>query len=289
MKVIEAFKKDQPALSFEFFPPKTAEQEAHLFDVIGELKAFHPDFVSVTYGAMGNTKDKTLEWVKKIKQQFGIDPVAHLTCVNASRAQIMEYLEALRSNGVENILALRGDPPEGCEHFISPDDGFSCARDLVKFIKHEMPQFCIGVAGYPGGHPEFGGKLNDEIAYDKEKVNSGAEYLISQLFYQKNLFIEFHQRALEAGIKAPIIPGIMPIANYKQVSRMVEKTNVTFPKWLKEKLEKHQNDAKSIKEIGIEVAVDQARGLLGYGVKGLHFFVMNQSEPIKTILKELKL
>jgi methylenetetrahydrofolate reductase (NADPH) len=285
MKVIEALKKKK-TLSFEFFPPKTKEQEEKLFSVISELKKFSPDYVSVTYGALGAARERTLFWVKEIREKFGLEPVAHLTCVAANRDSILQQVEELGNIGVENILALRGDPPEGMARFVPPLDGFHFAKELVAFIKKHYPQFCLGAAGYPEGHPESR-DVKADVLYLKEKVDSGADYIVTQLFFDNAYYFYFIKRCEKAGISVPIIAGIMPITNYKLLQKMTKICGAAVPRELLTKLEKHKDDPNSVREIGIEQAVKQCSELKEAGVPGLHFFVMNQSGPITEILKQL--
>lgn len=286
MKVIEAFQQDKPALSFEFFPPRTPEQEAHLFEVIGELKKFSPDFVSVTYGAMGRNREKSLFWVKEIKNRFKLDPVAHLTCVAASKDDILQIIDELDKLGVNNILALRGDPPEGEKDFVPPADGFKFAKDLVAFIKKHKPHFCLGAAGYPEKHPESQSKEED-IRHLKEKIDAGAEFIITQLFFDNRRFFDFVERCEKAGIEVPLIPGLMPITNLSQIKKMTEVCGASLPEDLLKSLEKHKDDPKAVLQIGAEQTLKQSKELLKSGVKGIHYFVMNQVEPISTILARL--
>lgn len=279
MKVIEAFKKDKPALSFEFFPPKTPEQEEHLFATLHTLKTFQPDFVSVTYGAMGKTREKTFTWVKKIKDEFQLEPVAHLTCIAATRPDIAEQLNLLGKIGIDNILALRGDPPAGQEIFVASPDGFHFAKELIAFIKRLQPQFCLGAACFPENPAS--------IPYLKEKVVAGAEYAISQLFFDNDFYFAFNEKCQKTGINVPIIPGLMPITSLKQIKKMTSVCCATIPAKLLAQLEKHENDPSAIEKIGAEHTTAQAQGLLKAGAPGLHFFVMNQAEPISTILHNL--
>jgi methylenetetrahydrofolate reductase (NADPH) len=281
MKVTEAFNKAAPALSFEFFPPKTPEQEQHLFAVIGKLKAFQPDFVSVTYGAMGKTREKTFYWVKEIKTNFGIEPVAHLTCVAATKEDIARQIDELVAIGVENILALRGDPPEGQQDFIPPQDGFKFAKELIAFIKAKKPGLCLGAAGFPEG--------KQAIEFLKQKVDAGAEYIITQLFFDNKFYFDFVARCRAAGINVPIIPGLMPLTSYHQIKKMTSVCGATIPKTLLTELESKKDDAQAILKLGTEQTLCQARQLLAAGVPGLHFFVMNQAEPIAAILGQLNI
>lgn len=287
MKVTDALKNNPATLSFEFFPPKTPEQGKRLFEVIAVLKKFNPDFVSVTYGAMGTTRGKTFFWVEEIKKEYGIEPVAHLTCVAATRPDIKAQIEQLEKLGVENILALRGDPPKGEKDFTPPAEGFHFARELIAFIKKEKPFFCLGAAGFPEKHRDSP-DVDTDTKYLKEKVEAGAEYIITQLFFENRHFFDFRQRCAKAEITVPILPGIMPIASFKQITRITDMCGATIPGGLFEKLKKHQDDAKAIQEISIEQTVNQCRELLKAGVPGLHFFVLNQAEPVSTILSELR-
>src|SRR3989339_2131482 len=283
MKVSDLFKQDKQTLSFEFFPPKTEEQEAHLFQVISELKNFNPDFISVTYGAMGRNRDKTFYWAKKIKQEFGIEPVAHLTCVAATKYGIKNQLGELESIGVQNILALRGDPPEGEKDFVPPADGFSYAKELISFIKQNKPQICLGVAGFPEVHPSLKDQSID-IKYLKEKVDAGAEYIITQLFFDNSHFFSFVEKCRNSGITVPVIPGIMPITSVKQIKRLTQICGAKIPQNLLNLLEEHVDDHEAIQKIGVDHAISQCEELLKAKVPGLHFFVMNQSGPVSKII-----
>ncbi|MCX5725733.1 MAG: methylenetetrahydrofolate reductase [NAD(P)H] [Candidatus Saganbacteria bacterium] len=286
MKVIEALRSGKPTLSFEFFPPKGKKQEENLFAEISELRNFNPDFVSVTYGALGGTKEKTFFLVKEIKEKFGMEPLAHLTCVAATKAVIREQIEELDKLGIKNILALRGDSPEG-GGFVPPAEGFRFAADLVSFVKKEKPDFCIGVAGYPEGHREAQ-SLEKDIEHLREKVEAGADYIISQLFFDNSYFFDFLGRCEKAKISVPIIPGLMPITSLKQIKKMTKICGATIPSPLLKKLEKCEYDKKATIQIGIEQAVLQCDELIKSEVPGLHFFVLNQSGPISEILKLLK-
>ncbi len=279
MKVTEAFKKESPALSFEFFPPKTPEQEQHLFEVVRKLQSFHPDFVSVTYGAMGQNREKSFFWVREIKQKFSIEPVAHLTCVAATRDEIARQIGELAAMGVENILALRGDPPVGTANFVPPAGGFRYAKDLISFIKNKQPGFCLGAAGFPEG--------GQNVDHLKQKVAAGAEYVITQLFFDNRYYFDFVDRCRAAGINVPIVPGLMPITSYHQIKKMTQVCGASIPKELLDSLEARQDDPQAIMELGAEQTACQARQLLAADVPGLHFFVMNQAEPIAAILQEL--
>jgi len=266
----------KPTISFEFFPPKNEEQEKHLFEVLKELQAFKPDFASVTYGALGTTRERSFHWIKVIKEKFNIEPVAHLTCVAATKDSIAVQLNELEGMGVENILALRGDPPEGSPDFTPPPDGFRFAKELAAFIKKNKPNFCLGVAGFPEDQTKIG--------YLMEKIAAGGEYVITQLFFDNRYYFDFVKNCRKAGIVAPIIPGIMPIVSLKQIKKMTKVCGASIPLELFDRLEAPQADVEAL---GVEYAIAQCRELLNAGVPGIHFFVMNQSGPISAILKNL--
>jgi methylenetetrahydrofolate reductase (NADPH) len=288
MKVIEALRQEKPTISFEFFPPKTQEGESRLFEVIEEMKSLRPDFASVTCGAMGTARDKTLFWAEQIKEKFQIEPVVHLTCVAESKKNILGHLKEMQSAGINNVLALRGDPPEGEENFRPPHDGFRFAKELIIFIKSHNFDFCIGVAGYPEGHRETA-SLEKDTQYLKEKIEAGADYIITQLFFDNRFFFDFQKRCSKAGINAPIVPGIMPITGLKQLRKLIEICGASVPEKLLRELERADGDKEAVRRIGIDQAVSQCEELLQAGVPGIHFFVMNKSGPISQILRRLNL
>ncbi|MDI6731817.1 MAG: methylenetetrahydrofolate reductase [NAD(P)H] [Candidatus Margulisbacteria bacterium] len=283
MKVIDLLNSGKQTLSFEFFPPKTLEQEEHLFAVINQLKAFSPDYVSVTYGALGANQEKSFQWVGRLKNEFKIEPVAHLTCVGDDREGIRRKLKDLEEIGVGNILALRGDPPAGEIKFSSPPNGFKHASELVDFIKREMPEVCIGVAGYPEKHPEAK-SIDEDIMNLKTKVDAGADYIVTQLFFDNQKYFAFVDKCRKAGITVPIVPGIMPIISYKSIFKMTQTCGANLPSDLLAKLEKHKDNRVAIQAIGVEQAVNQCRELRLQKVPGMHFFVMNQAGQISRIL-----
>jgi methylenetetrahydrofolate reductase (NADH) len=284
MKVIDALKKDSPTLSFEFFPPKDEEQEKNLYTVLSRLKEFNPDFVSVTYGALGTSREKTFRWVKEIKEKYQIEPVAHLTCVAATKESISEQIEELCRMGTKNILALRGDPPAGVSDFSPPAGGFKYAKDLMDYIRKNKPEICLGGAGFPEGHKDSK-SLEKDIHHLKEKIKAGAQFIITQLFFDNRFYFDFVERCKKEGINVPIIPGIMPITSLKQVKKMTEMCGSTIPAELLKRLE----ESSDVEKTGIDQTVSQCRELIKRGVPGIHFFVLNKSGPISKILSELKL
>ncbi|KAA0257331.1 methylenetetrahydrofolate reductase [NAD(P)H] [Deferribacter autotrophicus] len=282
MKISEILESKKMTLSFEFFPPKKVENEKILFDTIDILKNYNPDFVSVTYGAGGSTKDKTVDWTIRILKDYNLNVMMHLTCIASSKSDIDVILEILKAEGVENILALRGDIPKDFPVEDIKKD-FNYAYELVKYIR-EKNGFSIGVAGYPEGHLESE-SLEKDIEYLKLKVDSGADFVITQLFFDNNYYFEFLNRAVQVGIDVPIIPGIMPVVNLSQVQRFVEMCGATVPDELVKKLEGRTPD--DMYKIGVEYAVLQCKELIENNVRGLHFYTLNKYNATKEILEGL--
>jgi methylenetetrahydrofolate reductase (NADPH) len=285
MKIKDILQEGQPVFSFEFFPPKNDEGFTQLYNTMENLRARNPGYVSVTYGAGGSTRSKTLELVSRLKHKLGIESMAHLTCVGHSADEIRGILDILRDDKIDNILALRGDPPQGETAFVKTENGFGFANELVEFIKKDY-SFCIGVAGYPEGHTECPDKIRD-LENLKRKVNAGADFIVTQLFFDNEHYFNFLQAAESIGIKIPIIPGIMPIINFKQIKRFTEMCGATIPKALFAQLEKHQEDADAIKKIGMEHSLSQCQELLSNGAPGIHFYTMNRSNATVAILDGL--
>ena len=282
MKISEIFKQKRRTLSFEFFPPKKIENEQALFNTIEVLKKYNPDFVSITYGAGGSSQDKTVEWTLKIKEQYGLNPMMHLTCITATREFIDRIADTLKENSIDNILALRGDLPEG---FDRSQMEFGYAYQLVGYLK-EKEGFSIGVAGYPEGHPESP-SLEKDVEYLKMKIDAGGDFIITQLFFDNRKFFDFLDRLNKFGITVPVVAGIMPVLNLKQVSRFTDMCGATIPRELLTKLDgKSKDDAY---KIGVEYAVKQCQELIDNGVKGLHFYTLNKFNATEDILKAIKL
>jgi methylenetetrahydrofolate reductase (NADPH) len=283
MLVKEALQKGSSVISFEFFPPKTPEEEEALFQNLERLRKWNPTFVSVTYGAGGTTKDKSLELAQRIKEQ-GLNVVAHLTCAGATKEELAQTLDWLQKRGIENLLALRGDPPQGEREFKPVPGGFQYAYQLVEFIKRNW-DFCVGVAGYPEGHIENPDKEAD-LQYLKLKVDKGADFVVTQLFFDNSHFYSFVDKARAIGIQAPIIPGIMSITNLKQVIRFTRLCGATIPEGLIKTMEKAGNP-EEVRRLGIQHAYNQCRDLLNHGIKALHFYTLNRSRATEAILTEL--
>ncbi len=288
MKLRDILNRDNIAYSCEFFPPRTDKGEENLWNCIQELKVVNPAYVSVTYGAGGSTQDRTKRIVTRIKAETDLDPVAHLTCVGSTKEQLGKLLDEYQAAGIENILALRGDAPEGMDHFEAVAGGFSYATDLTCFI-HERGGFSIGVASYPEGHPESKGGVEDDIRYLKMKQDCGADAVITQYFFNNEDFYRFRDLATKAGITIPLIPGIMPIGNYDQIVRFSSMCGAKVPTWIGDKMIPHRENAEAMKTIGIEIATEQCADLIAGGVKGLHIYTLNKSEAAIAIHKNLKL
>ncbi len=285
MKIRDLIKPDQPAFSFEFFPPKDEAGFDQLYETINQLKPRSPTYVSVTYGAGGSTRAKTVELVSKIKNKIGLESMAHLTCVGSTREEIHEILELLKSKGVENVLALRGDPPKGEETFVKTENGFGYANELVEFIKRDF-DFCIGVAGYPEGHIECPDKDRD-LDNLKRKIDAGGEFIVTQLFFDNRFFFEFLDRLQAKGINVPVIPGIMPILNVKQCKRFTKMCGASIPPDLLTKMEAVQDDPDEVRSLGVGHAIEQCAQLLAEGAPGIHFYTLNRSNASLKILDGL--
>jgi len=287
MKIKEIHRQKNFTLSFEVFPPKREGNLNNLYITIKELGKLNPDFISVTYGAGGSTRGKTIEISSKVKNEFNMEVVAHLTCVQCTRDEIAAIIDSLKAENIENILALRGDPPEGTEKFLKTDGGFEHANELVKFIK-KRNNFSIGVAGYPEGHVEAP-SLDADMLNLKRKVDSGADFIITQMFFINDAFYSFRDRAAVLNINVPIIPGIFPILNYNQFMRITSLAGAKLPDGFRDKIEKNKDKPEEVEKYGIEFAIHQIENLLQNKIAGCHLYCMNRSEPVKKILKELSL
>jgi len=287
MKIREFLQKNSFSLSFEIFPPKREGNLESLYRTVGELLPYKPHFISVTYGAGGSTRHKTVEISDHIKNKMNQEVLAHLTCVESTRKDIGEILGELADRGIENILALRGDPPKGEEQFVRPEGGFGYANELVDFIR-EMNRFCIGVAGYPEGHPEAP-SLDKDMNNLKRKVDAGADFVITQLFFVNDHYYRFRERALSEGIGVPLIPGVFPIFNFKQVARMASLCGAEIPFKLFEKLDRVSEKPDEVEKYGIEYALGQTDDLLANEIPGIHYYSMNRSDHIIRILKDLSI
>jgi len=271
--------------SFEIFPPKDEKGAATLFQALKELSVFNPIFTSVTYGAMGSTQDLTRDLALRIQKELQLRTAFHFTCVGSNRTSVREYVERLKQEGLNLVVALRGDPPNGVSHFIKQEDGFLYANELVTYLR-EIGGFSIAVAGYPEGHIEAPNKEIDLINL-KRKVDAGADIVITQLFFNNRDYFDFVDRARKIGIKIPIIPGIMPIQNLKQIEKITKMCGASIPRDLHQQLIQSDGDVQRALEIGIQHAREQCRDLITRGVPGIHFYTLNKSHSTRRIIESL--
>jgi methylenetetrahydrofolate reductase (NADH) len=276
MKIAAMFGRKSPVVSFEFFPPKTDEGVESLYKAAEELRICRPSFVSVTYGAGGSTRDRTIELVCRIKRNLGIETMAHLTCVGSTKQEIEEILKRLRDEGIDNVLALRGDPPKGETAFTATAGGFRNASELITFIRERGFDFCVGAACYPEGHVECTDPEED-LKWTVHKVAQGADFLVSQLFFDNGDYAAFIRRARGAGIAVPIVPGLMPITNVAQIERFTKMCGARIPQELKRRLRIVERDAGAVVATGVHWSTEQARALLEDGAPGVHFYTLNKS------------
>jgi methylenetetrahydrofolate reductase (NADPH) len=287
MKLSAAYGPGKFGLSFELFPPKSPQGEATLFEHVARLLEFGPQFITCTYGAGGSTQDTTLGVVSRVHREFSLPVATHLTCVGATVDQLRTYLRRAAEAGVENVVALRGDPPKGDDKFRPVPGGLSFANELVSLVRSEFPQFGIAVAGYPETHQEALSPQAD-LANLKRKVDAGADAVITQLFYDNADFFAFRDRCQEIGIAVPIVPGILPITNFAQVKRITALCGAKLPAALTSGLEAAGDDDAAQFALGVDFAVRQTRELLQAGVPGIHFYVLNRSEATARVLSEVQ-
>jgi len=297
MHINDIFASDQTTVSFEFFPPKTAADSEALYENIAHLETLYPSFVSVTYGAGGSTRQLTHDLVVRLKQTTTLDPIPHLTCVCHQEAEIEEILTKYAQAGVSNILALGGDPPRNVEGYAREKDAFRHAADLVRFIRRQgeggghpdRRGFGIGVAGFPEGHPDTPNRL-EEMDHLKAKVDAGADYICTQLFFDNRDFYDFRERCELAGIRVPILAGIMPVTSLSGMKRMAQLAlGARVPAKLQRALARAESDADAVKQVGIHWATEQSRDLLDNQVKGIHFYTLNKSDATRQIYQSLGL
>jgi methylenetetrahydrofolate reductase (NADPH) len=281
MKIKELFKQKQPTISFEVFPPNKIYTLEKVYEVIDELSLLKPDFMSVTYGAGGSTRRNTVDIASKIKNINNIEALAHLTCIGATKKEIDEILKDLNKNNIENIMALRGDIPQECENKIGE---FSHANNLIKYIK-EYGDFSIGGAFYPEGHQETNDLL--DLFNLKTKVDSGTDFLISQIFFENEKFYEFKEKLGKLNIKTPLIAGVMPITNGKQIRRITSMCGCSIPEKLKKILDRYEDNPIAMREAGIAYAMEQIIELISDDIAGIHIYTMNRVEASKKIMENI--
>lgn len=290
MKISQLYKTQKHTFSFEFFPPKSAEGEKKLLETVRQLKPLAPSFISVTYGAMGGTRTGTVGTVERVKKEAGFEAAAHLTCIAHTKEEIADILGELVKKGIENIVALRGDILPGAEFKPIPN-GFRHGSDLVRFIRtHPVfrDKFALAVAGYPETHIECRDKVKD-LEHLKEKVDAGADVVITQLFFSNRDYFDFVKRARKIGIQLPIVPGIMPVSNGAQIQKFAKICGAGIPPEMQKKIDEFGEDQASVEQYGIEFATRQCKELLENGVPGIHFYTLNKSRATREIYANLNL
>jgi methylenetetrahydrofolate reductase (NADPH) len=275
--ISELFAQNRPLRSLEFFPPKDDAGVEALRATAATLKRMAPDFVSVTYGAGGTTRDRTAQVSALLKQEFGFTVMPHLTCVGHSGAELSDVADRIHAGGFRNIMTLRGDPPKGATEFKVATDGLRNAHELVTLLKSRHADFCLGVAGYPEKHPEAA-SLDVDLTHLKRKVDAGADFITTQLFFDNTVYYRFVERCRAAGISVPIVPGIMPVLTLKQIQRFTSMCGATLPKQLITRLEVAAENADVTETIGIDWALTQIRGLLANGAPGYHLYILNRAK-----------
>lgn len=285
MGFFERLQQGSPTLSFELFPPKNPTGWGTLYGTLGEISKLAPDFISVTYGAGGSTRSKTVDLVARIQGELGIESMAHLTCVGHSQAEIGDILKSLVDSGVRNVLALRGDPPKGDKAFKPHPDGFAYASDLIGYIKGRFP-LNIGCAFYPEKHMEAA-SLAQDIAYLKLKQDQGAQFAVSQLFFDNDAFYRFRDQVLKAGVTLPLVAGIMPVLDINQLGRFKELSGCAIP----DSMVKFLGDGKAndVLDRGVQFATEQSLDLLKNGIAGIHIYCLNKSHSTSRITENLRL
>lgn len=288
MRIADLIPTRKPFLSLEFFPPKDRDTWPKFFEEVEKLKALDPLFVSVTYGAGGGTQANTLDIVTRMKNDLGLEPMAHLTCVGASSDALHGFLKAITEAGIQNVLALRGDPPKNVENFSFEGQEFKHASDLVKFIRRGYPDMGIGVAGIPTMHPESA-SLADDLKWLKHKVDAGGQFVVTQLFFENELYLTYVQRLREMGVNVPILPGIMPILSMKSAEFIAGLNGREVFGGFYEKLEAAfaKGGDEAVRELGLAHATSQVQGLLDAGVPGVHLYTLNRAEACLSIMNNI--
>ncbi len=287
MKIADVLEDNEKGISLEFFPPKTDEAAGQLMGVVEELRELTPLYASVTYGAGGTTQDRTKDTLFKLREETDLTLMSHLTCVGASRESLDALLGQYREHGIDNILALRGDPPHDMYEFDRDAGDFTCARDLVAFIKG-YDYFSIAVAVYPEGHPEAA-SLDADLDYTKTKVDAGADFAITQMFFDNSYFYRFRDRAGQKGITLPVFPGIMPITDIARIKKFADFCKATIPADVERTLAEVQDQPGEMFKRGVELCTRQCQDLIDNGVRYLHFYTLNQSRAVREVVKGLSL
>lgn len=286
MKIIDLLRSGKPTYSFEFFPPRNFSSILELGINVGQLMKLSPSFISVTYGAGGSTQEASFDLTDYLQNKIGLTTMAHYTCINAQAAKVAKDLEHLSSINIENLILLRGDRPASADDQSVLKGDFQHASDLIRYASG-TGKFCIGAAGYPEMHPESATREED-LRYLKYKVDQGADFIITQLFFDNNLYFDFVARARANGIETPIIPGIMPVTNFRQIRRFTQTCGASIPWQLEELLAPHQDHPDKTYQIGVDFAIKQCRALLSWGAPGLHFYTLNKSRATVDIFHALR-
>ncbi len=286
MRIDAILAERRPVFSFEFFPPKTSEGLSNLRETLAVLSNDAPDFVSVTYGALGSTRDTTIDIVKWIKQDLGIEAMAHFTCVGATKDELRATLDEIEAAGVEHVLALRGDPPAGQDEWVQTEGGLLYSTELIELLQ-EHYGFAVGAAAFPEVHPQAASSESD-IEFLKAKQDAGASFLITQLFYDNEFYFDFVARAREAGVTVPIIPGVMPVTNLRNIRRITELCESEIPEPFERQLEAREDDPQALQDLGVAYATLQCVDLLSRGAPGIHFYTLNRSPATRAILAALR-
>ena len=287
MRIPDIFSSGRRSLSFEFFPPKTPEAAESLFNSVRALQPYNPDYASMTYGAGGSTRDMTVETACRIKKDTGIEVMAHMTCVSQTKDEVKDVLDSLEANDIENVLGLRGDPPRGEASFTPAENGFRQAADLISYIR-ENYSFGVGGACFPEGHPDST-DLDTDVAFLAKKVDAGAQFLVTQLFFDNADFFRFIEKCVRARINVPVVAGVIPILSASQIRRFASFCGARIPAQLDEELEKFKDDDASARQLGVEYAAGQIEELWGHGVSGVHIYTLNRSYSTRKILDALSL
>ena len=285
MRIGDLLRQKRPCISFEFFPPQTDDGVAKLMATVKGLRILNPGFVSVTYGAGGSSRARTVEVTKRIKTELEIESMAHVTCVGHGQSELRGLFEELERAGIENIMALRGDPPKGETQFVAAQGGFRYASDLIAMLAREF-SFSIGAAGYPEKHLEAV-TFEADVENAVRKVQAGAEFLVTQLFFDNDAYFAYVDRMRAAGVEVPIVPGIMPITNYESIARMTAMSGARIPQRLLAELEARSDQPEAVAELGVAFTALQCSDLLARGAPGLHFYTLNRSPATRAVVSAL--
>jgi methylenetetrahydrofolate reductase (NADPH) len=285
MKITDIFLSQEKTFSFEFFPPKDEISAVDFGINVGRLMKLSPSFVTVTYGAGGSNQEKTFALVDYLENKIGLTTIAHYTCVNATREKVDADLKYLQSKKIDNLMLLRGDPPKGESSFVPPKNGFRYASELIAYVEGSY-DFCVAGAAYVEKHPEAG-SMEEDLLNLKKKTNAGAEFLITQLFFDNKYYFDFIKKARKQGINCRIIPGIIPITSYQQIERFTSMSSTNIPRKLTDAILKHKNDPGRMYEIGVEFTIRQCQELLANGAPGIHFYTLNKSRAAVEIFEAL--